>query len=62
MLQNPPRFYHIPSYHNHVIIEAYCMLCLRCIGASPSRPMLRIVEFAHRCPKHCNGAAPLKVA
>ena len=38
MLQNPPRFYHIPSHYNHVIIEAYCM---RVFAASaPVRPGL----------------------
>jgi hypothetical protein len=55
MLQEPPRFYHIPSAYNRLILETYCVCCSRRLGASPYRSVLSIVEMAHRCSRQ-NGS------
>jgi hypothetical protein len=54
MLQDVPRFYHLPSAGNQRIIESYCMACLRSVGASPSPSLLKILERAHQCKKNEN--------
>ncbi len=51
MLQDPPRFFHLPSAGNERIVETYCLACLRSVGASPSPSLLKILERAHRCLK-----------
>jgi hypothetical protein len=54
MLQDPPRFFHLPSAGNERIVESYCLACLRSVGASPSPSLLKILEQAHHCMKTGN--------
>jgi hypothetical protein len=48
MNQPPPRFWHAHSQHNHIIIETYCLLCFKFVGASKLAFNLTLVELAHR--------------
>jgi hypothetical protein len=48
MQQDPPRFWHVRSQHNHVLVETYCLICFKFIGASRLAFNLNLVELAHR--------------
>ncbi|HEY3767980.1 MAG TPA: hypothetical protein VGN44_04835 [Candidatus Angelobacter sp.] len=48
MQQDPPRFWHVRSQHNHVLVETYCLVCFKFIGASRLALNLNLVELAHR--------------
>lgn len=48
MDQTPPRFWHVRSQHNHVIVETYCLSCFKFVGASKLAFNLTLVELAHR--------------
>jgi hypothetical protein len=61
MTQAAPRFWHVPSQHNHVIVETYCLLCFKFVGASKLAFNLTLVEFAHRLvckPAESGGSLP----
>lgn len=48
MKQDLPRFWHVQSQHNHVLVETYCLICFKFVGASKLAFNLTLVELAHR--------------
>jgi hypothetical protein len=48
MNQEAPRFWHVKSQHNHVLVETYCLLCFKFVGASKLAFNITLVELAHR--------------
>jgi hypothetical protein len=54
MKQDAPRFWHVRSANNHLLIETYCLLCFKFLGASRLALNLALVELAHRafCKPH----------
>lgn len=43
-----PRFWHIRSQHNQLLVESYCLVCFKFVGASKLAFNLTLVELAHR--------------
>lgn len=48
MKQENPRFWRVHSQNNHLLIETYCLLCFKFLGASKLALNLALVELAHR--------------
>jgi hypothetical protein len=52
MKHDAPRFWHIHSQNNHLLVETYCLFCFKFLGASKLALNLALVELAHRA--FCN--------
>jgi hypothetical protein len=48
MKHDAPRFWHVRSQNNHLLIETYCLFCFKFLGASKLAFNLALVELAHR--------------
>jgi hypothetical protein len=60
MKQDAPRFWHVRSQNNHVLVETYCLYCFKFLGASKLAFNLALVELAHRaiCNPKTEGDRP----
>ena len=61
MDQAPPRFWHVRSQHHQLLVETYCLLCYKFVGASKLAFNLSLVELAHRLvckPDGSEGSLP----
>jgi len=47
-MKDAPRFRHVRSQKNYLLIETYCLLCFKFVGASKLALNLKLVEIAHR--------------
>jgi hypothetical protein len=56
MSQDQPRFWHVRSHRNHHIVETYCLVCFKFVGASNIAFNLKLVESAHRVICHLHKA------
>jgi hypothetical protein len=63
MKQEAPRFWHVRSQSNQFLIESYCLLCFKFLGASKLAFNLALVELAHRavCKRETEDAGPAKI-
>jgi len=43
-----PFFGRVQNHQNHFLLESYCLICCKFIGAGRSEFHLGLVEFAHR--------------
>jgi hypothetical protein len=63
MKQEAPRFWHVRSQNNQFLIESYCLLCFKFLGASKLAFNLALVELAHRavCKRETQDDEPAKI-
>jgi len=48
MKHDAPHFRHVRSQKNQLLVETYCLLCFKFLGASELALNLALVELAHR--------------
>jgi len=48
MQGDQPFFWRVQNHQNHFLLESYCLICCKFIGAGRSEFHLGLVEFAHR--------------
>ena len=48
MTESSPRFWHVRSQSNPLLVETYCLHCFKFLGASTLALNLSLVEVAHR--------------
>jgi hypothetical protein len=62
MKQESQHFWHDRSQNNQLLIETYCLLCFKFLGASELAFNLALVELAHRaiCNPEIDDGNPAK--
>jgi len=48
MQASQPLFWRVQNHQNRLLLESYCLICFKFIGAGRSESHLGLVELAHR--------------